>query len=42
MLIQSCGGPLSAAVVVQLVPMVAVIFFLQRHIVRGLTLGAVK
>jgi multiple sugar transport system permease protein len=35
-------GPLSAAVVVQLVPMVAVIFFLQRHIVRGLTLGAVK
>jgi multiple sugar transport system permease protein len=35
-------GPLSAAVVLQLVPMVAVIFILQRHIVRGLALGTVR
>lgn len=35
-------GPISAAVIMQIVPMVIVVFFLQRHIVRGLTLGAVK
>ncbi len=35
-------GDLSAAVVIQVVPMLAVVFLLQRHIVRGLTLGAVK
>jgi multiple sugar transport system permease protein len=35
-------GDLSAAVVIQLVPMLLVVFLLQRHIVRGLTLGAVK
>ncbi len=35
-------GDLSAAVVIQLVPMLIVVFLLQRHIVRGMTLGAVK
>jgi multiple sugar transport system permease protein len=35
-------GQLSAAVMLQLLPMVAVVFMLQRHIVRGLALGAVK
>ena len=35
-------GDLSAAVVIQLVPMLFVVFLLQRHIVRGMTLGAVK
>jgi multiple sugar transport system permease protein len=35
-------GDLSAAVVIQLVPMLAIVFLLQRHIVRGMTLGAVK
>jgi multiple sugar transport system permease protein len=35
-------GDLSAAVVVQVVPMLAVVFMLQKHIVRGMTLGAVK
>ena len=35
-------GELSAAVVIQVVPMLAVVFLLQRHIVRGMTLGAVK
>ncbi len=35
-------GDLSAAVVIQLVPMLAVVYLLQRHIVRGMTLGAVK
>lgn len=35
-------GDLSAAVVIQLVPMLAVVFLLQRHIVRGMTLGALK
>lgn len=35
-------GDLSAAVVLQLVPIVVVVFLLQRHIVRGLALGAVK
>jgi multiple sugar transport system permease protein len=35
-------GALSAAVVIQVVPMLAVVFLLQRHIVRGMTLGAVK
>jgi len=35
-------GDLSAAVVIRLVPMLAVVFLLQRHIVRGMTLGAVK
>jgi multiple sugar transport system permease protein len=35
-------GQLSAAVVIQVVPMLIVVFLLQRHIVRGMTLGAVK
>lgn len=35
-------GDLSAAVVIQVVPMLIVVFLLQRHIVRGMTLGAVK
>ena len=35
-------GDLSAAVVIQVVPMLFVVFLLQRHIVRGMTLGAVK
>ena len=35
-------GVLSAAVVTQLVPMLLVVLLLQRHIVRGMTLGAVK
>lgn len=35
-------GDLSAAVVIQLIPMLVVVFLLQRHIVRGMTLGAVK
>jgi multiple sugar transport system permease protein len=35
-------GSLSAAVVIQVVPMLIVVFLLQRHIVRGMTLGAVK
>jgi multiple sugar transport system permease protein len=35
-------GDLSAAVVIQLVPMLIMVFLLQRHIVRGMSLGAVK
>tara|TARA_Y100001934_G_C12276377_1_gene737581 strand:- start:446 stop:1267 length:822 start_codon:yes stop_codon:yes gene_type:complete len=35
-------GALSAGAVIQLVPMVIVVFLLQRHIARGLALGAVK
>ena len=35
-------GDLSAAVLIQVVPMLIVVFLLQRHIVRGMTLGAVK
>lgn len=35
-------GSLSAGAVVQLLPMVLVVFLLQRHIARGLALGAVK
>jgi multiple sugar transport system permease protein len=35
-------GPLSAAVILQLLPMIAVVFFIQKHMVRGLALGAVK
>jgi multiple sugar transport system permease protein len=35
-------GALSAAVVIQLVPMLTAVFLLQRNIVRGMTLGAVK
>jgi len=35
-------GSLSAAVVIQVAPMLVVVFLLQRHIVRGMTLGAVK
>jgi multiple sugar transport system permease protein len=35
-------GSLSAAVVIQVVSMLVVVFLLQRHIVRGMTLGAVK
>ena len=33
---------LSAGAVIQLLPMVLVVFVLQRHIARGLALGAVK
>jgi multiple sugar transport system permease protein len=35
-------GSLSAAVVIQVVPMLVIVFLLQRHIVRGMTLGAAK
>lgn len=35
-------GDLSAAVVIQLIPMLIVVFALQKQIVRGMTLGAVK
>ena len=35
-------GDVSAAAVMELVPMLIVVFLLQRHIVRGITLGAVK
>ena len=35
-------GAMSAAVVIQVVPMLIVVFLLQQHIVRGMTLGAVK
>jgi multiple sugar transport system permease protein len=35
-------GPLSAAVMLQLFPMLIAVFLLQKHIVRGLALGAVK
>ena len=35
-------GELSIVGIVALLPVLAVVFFLQRHIVRGLTMGAVK
>jgi multiple sugar transport system permease protein len=35
-------GELSAAGVIALLPLIFVVFALQRYIVRGLTLGAVK
>ena len=35
-------GSLSAGAVIQLFPMIAVVFLLQKHIARGLALGAVK
>jgi multiple sugar transport system permease protein len=35
-------GPISAGVVMQLVPMLVVVFLIQRHMIRGLALGAVK
>jgi|TARA_B100001971_G_C18232900_1_gene565113 multiple sugar transport system permease protein len=35
-------GSLSAGAVIQLVPMILVVFLLQKHIARGLALGAVK
>ena len=35
-------GPISAAVMVQLIPMVVVVAFIQRHMIRGLAMGAVK
>ena len=35
-------GSLSAGAVIQLLPMVLVVFLLRRHIARGLALGAVK
>jgi multiple sugar transport system permease protein len=35
-------GSLSAGAVIQLLPMIAVVFLLQKHIARGLALGAVK
>ena len=35
-------GSLSAGAVIQLLPMIAVVFLMQKHITRGLALGAVK
>ncbi len=35
-------GDVGAAATIELLPMVAVVFLLQRHIMRGITLGAVK
>jgi multiple sugar transport system permease protein len=35
-------GPISAAVIIQLVPMIIVVGLLQRHMIRGLAMGAVK
>ncbi|MBM3573003.1 MAG: carbohydrate ABC transporter permease [Alphaproteobacteria bacterium] len=35
-------GPISAGVVMQLIPMLVVVFLIQRHMIRGLALGAVK
>ncbi len=35
-------APISAAAVMQLVPMLIVVFLIQRHMIRGLALGAVK
>jgi multiple sugar transport system permease protein len=35
-------GSLSAGAVVQLFPVIVVVFLLQKHIARGLALGAVK
>jgi multiple sugar transport system permease protein len=35
-------GPISAAVIIQLVPMVVVVALIQRHMIRGLAMGAVK
>jgi len=35
-------GPMSAALLVSLAPLLTMVILLQKHIVRGLTLGAVK
>jgi multiple sugar transport system permease protein len=35
-------GPISAAVIIQLIPMLVVVALVQRHMIRGLALGAVK
>ena len=35
-------GELSVVGIAALIPILAVVFVLQRHIVRGLTMGAVK
>ncbi|MDP6088550.1 MAG: carbohydrate ABC transporter permease, partial [Nitrospinota bacterium] len=35
-------GELSIVGIVALLPILVVVFFLQRHIIRGLTMGAVK
>ena len=35
-------GSLSAGALIQLLPMVLVVFLLQRHVARGLALGAVN
>jgi multiple sugar transport system permease protein len=35
-------GPISAAVIIQLIPMIVVVGLLQRHMIRGLAMGAVK
>jgi len=35
-------GPQAALAIMSMVPILAITLFLQRHIVRGLTLGAVK
>lgn len=40
--IQVQWGPLAAAGVIAMLPVVAFILFMQRHLVRGLTAGAVK
>jgi multiple sugar transport system permease protein len=41
-LISAKWGPLSIMGIVALLPVLVVVFFVQRHIVRGLTMGAVK
>ena len=35
-------GTISSAVIIQLIPMLIIVFLLQRHMIRGLALGAVK
>lgn len=40
--LQVLWGDLAAATIIQLLPILCVVFVLQRHIVRGLALGAVK
>jgi len=35
-------GPMTAAITISMIPALFLAFFLQRHIVRGLTLGAVR
>jgi multiple sugar transport system permease protein len=35
-------GPISAAVMIQLIPMILIVGLIQRHMIRGLAMGAVK